>query len=151
VERKEKWEQVLKIDPTQEKSPRVIFTPNTHDLLRVRKWNIENYIELSKRLIKQFPGITFVLTGLSEEKEELEQFGKEVGENYFINLAGDTDFEDLLTLYTLCDVLVTNYRVPPILQRLLILIYVVLFGPETTCLVLTDWRTCAYFVCQSCM
>lgn len=131
VERKEKWEQVLKIDLTQEKSPRVIFTPNTHDLLRVRKWNIENYIELSKRLIKQFPGITFVLTGLSEEKEELEQFGKEVGENYFINLAGDTDFEDLLTLYTLCDVLVTNDSGPAHFATTSNIDIVVLFGPET--------------------
>ncbi len=131
-ERLEKWIKLLGKDSlTRGKTPYVILTPNTHDLLRVRKWDIENYITLSKKLIEKFPDITFILTGFQEEKESLKVLEKELGEKYLINLAGETDFEDLLTLYTLCDVLVTNDSGPAHFATTSDIDIIVLFGPET--------------------
>ncbi|MGC8739350.1 MAG: glycosyltransferase family 9 protein [Candidatus Hydrogenedens sp.] len=130
--RLEKWKKLLgKDNVTNQNKPYIIFTPNTHDLLHVRKWDIENYIQLAKKLIDQYPDITFVLTGFLEERESLTRFENELGGNYFINLAGETDFEDLLTLYTLCDVLVTNDSGPAHFATTSDINIVVLFGPET--------------------
>ncbi len=130
-ERLEKWIKVLGKESAPEDRQYVIFNPNVHDLLRVRKWDLENYKSLAKKLIDTFPNIFFVLTGFAEEKEPLNSLVKEVGENYFLNLAGETDFEDLLTLYTLCDVLVTNDSGPAHFATTSNIDIVVMFGPET--------------------
>ena len=131
-ERLEKWKKLLgKDNEANQNKPYIIFTPNTHDLLRVRKWDIENYLKLARKLIEKFSNITFVLTGFLEERESLNRFEKEIGGNYFINFAGKTDFEDLLTLYTLCDVLVTNDSGPAHFATTSDIDIVVLFGPET--------------------
>ncbi|HOK09159.1 MAG TPA: glycosyltransferase family 9 protein [Candidatus Hydrogenedens sp.] len=131
-ERKRKWEQRLGIDPTHgKKKPYVILTPNPCDLLRVRKWPFENYFSLCEKLIQRYPEIVFVLTGFAEEREELSKFERTFGTDYFINTAGETDFEDLLTLYNLCDVLVTNDSGPAHFATTSTIGIVVLFGPET--------------------
>lgn len=130
-ERLEKWQKVLGIKETGRKKYYVILTPNPNDLLRVRKWNIENYLILAKKIIDTFTDVVFVLTGLPEEKEILMGFEQELDKERCINLAGETDFEDLLTLYTLCDVLITNDSGPAHFATTSDIDIVVLFGPET--------------------
>lgn len=131
-ERLEKWRKRIGIDEeVGRKKHYVILTPNPQDLLRVRKWSIENYITLSKKILDKFPGTFFVLTGFLEERQLLNQLWEELGKTNCINLAGETDFEDLLTLYTLCDVLVTNDSGPAHFATTSDIDIVVLFGPET--------------------
>lgn len=132
-EKLEKWRNYLTSHFSNLDEPiYVILNPNPNDLLKVRKWDIDNYIELAKKLIERYPKVRFVITGMEDEKKKLEVIEESVGKDKSINLAGNTDLEDLMTLYLICDVLITNDSGPahfastsPDIE------IIVMFGPET--------------------
>jgi ADP-heptose:LPS heptosyltransferase len=112
----------------------VILNPNAADRIPGRKWPLERYVELARRVLDNFPRATLVISGTESERAGAEAIVDQVGACRVIDLAGQTTFRELLTLYTLSTVLVTNDSGPAHFASMTACEVVVLFGPETPAL-----------------
>ena len=112
--------------------PIVLLNPNASDLLPLRRWPTERFIELGRRILDEHPQVTIAVTGAPSEQEEAERIAEKIGPHRrVISLAGHTTLRELIVLYTLADVLVTNDSGPGHFSSLTDITSVVLFGPET--------------------
>lgn len=109
----------------------VILNANAGDLLPLRKWDQRNYEELARRLIAAFPGLWVGFTGSPDEAPVIEGLARSVGSERSICLAGRTTLRQLLVLFGLAEVLVTNDSGPAHFGALTSVDVVALFGPET--------------------
>lgn len=112
-------------------SPIVILNPNASDLLPLRKWDVGRFVELTHRLVQRYPNIRIAVTGGPTERAAAETLSNAVGSDRVVSFAGQTTLRELLTLYTLADVLVTNDSGPGHFASLTPVHAIVLFGPET--------------------
>ena len=110
--------------------PIVLLNPNAGDLLPLRRWPNERFVELGRRIQFEHPRATVVITGAPAERKAAEQIARRIGPDA-INLAGHTSLRDLIVLYTMADVLVTNDSGPGHFSSLTNITAIVLFGPET--------------------
>lgn len=110
--------------------PIVLLNPNASDLLPLRRWPTERFIELGKRILDEHPDVTIAITGAPDEREAAERIARQISPNA-ISLAGHTTLRELIVLYTMADVLVTNDSGPGHFSSLTDITSVVLFGPET--------------------
>ena len=111
--------------------PLILLNANASDLLPLRRWPIDRYAELAKRLVQQLPDAHVVFTGLASEAEASSALARSVGSQRCHSLAGRTTLRELLVLYTLSEVLVTNDSGPAHFATLTPVNVVTLFGPET--------------------
>jgi ADP-heptose:LPS heptosyltransferase len=111
--------------------PIVILNPNASDLLPLRKWPTERFQALAERVLAAYPNALVVLTGASSERAGTETLCRGLGSPRVVSVAGETSLPELLTLYSLADVLVTNDSGPGHFASLTPVHAIVLFGPET--------------------
>ena len=111
--------------------PIVILNPNASDLLPLRKWPTERFQVLAERLLAAYPNGLVVLTGAPSERAAAEALCRSLGSPRVVSVAGETSLRELLTLYSLADVLVTNDSGPGHFASLTPVHAIVLFGPET--------------------
>ena len=116
------------------RTPIIVLNPNSGDLLRVRKWPAERFLEIGRRLLAAYPDCALVVIGTPAERESAEAFCRALGSPNAVSLAGKTSLRDLVVLFTLCDVLVTGDSGPAHFASLTDIEVVVLFGPETPAL-----------------
>ena len=110
--------------------PIILLNPNASDLLPLRKWAGERFVELGKRLLAEYPGARIGVTGAPAEREAADRLCAQIGEGA-VSFAGKTNLRELLALYTVANVLVTNDSGPAHFASLTPVHTVVLFGPET--------------------
>jgi ADP-heptose:LPS heptosyltransferase len=130
----ERHEQREKLRGMGISGPVIILNPNAGDLLPLRKWAGENYVLLAQRLLDRHPECFVLLTGSPEEMAESEALVRRVASPRCCSVAGQTTLRQLMTLYTLADILVTNDSGPAHFAALTEIDVVVLFGPETPAL-----------------
>ena len=82
-------------------------------------------------LLAQVPDVLIVITGAPEERSEAERLCKTVGHERCVNSAGVFDFAELVPLYTISEVMLTNNSGPAHFSSVTPLRTFVLFGPET--------------------
>ena len=111
-------------------APLVLLNPNCSDLLPLRAWPAQRYVELAQRLLSYDPCIRIAMTGAPAERVQVEALVQAVGSDRCISIAGRTTLRELLTAYTLADVLVTNDSGPAHFATLTPVDVVTLFGPE---------------------
>jgi ADP-heptose:LPS heptosyltransferase len=111
-------------------SPLVLLNPNASDLLPLRRWATERFIELGKRILANHPDATIAITGAPDEAAAAEAIARQIGPAA-ISLAGHTTLRELIVVYTLADVLVTNDSGPGHFASMTDVTSIVLFGPET--------------------
>jgi ADP-heptose:LPS heptosyltransferase len=111
--------------------PVFVLNPNASDLLPLRKWETARFGELATRILAAYPGGLVVLTGAPSEQAAAEALCRSLGSPRATSVAGQTTLRELLTLYTLANVLVTNDSGPGHFASLTPVHAVVLFGPET--------------------
>jgi ADP-heptose:LPS heptosyltransferase len=113
--------------------PIVLLNPNCSDLLPLRRWPDESFIDLAHRILDQWPDSLVILTGAPSEQEGAEILVKQIDRppSRCISLAGHTTLREIFALYTLSSVLVTNDSGPGHFASLTPIGEVVLFGPET--------------------
>ena len=111
--------------------PLILLNANCSDLLPLRKWDMANYIELARRLLEQYPDVYIGLTGAPNEAKDVEQVAREVDSPRCLNFAGKTSMDELLSLYSISRVLVTNDSGPAHFATLTPIKTITLFGPET--------------------
>ena len=111
--------------------PIVVLNPNASDLLPLRKWETSRFGDLARRILKSYPGSQIVLTGAPGERAAADGLAQSLGSDRVKSVAGQTTLPELLTLYSLADVLVTNDSGPGHFASLTPVHAIVLFGPET--------------------
>ncbi len=116
---------------TADFSPLVLLNANASDLLPLRRWPTERYVELARRLLAASGRLRIGFTGAPDEAPAIERLVAEVDDPRCVSLAGKTTLQDLLVVYTLADVLVTNDSGPGQFAQLTDIRSVILFGPET--------------------
>jgi ADP-heptose:LPS heptosyltransferase len=109
----------------------VLLNANASDLMPLRRWPEERYVELARRLLERYPEMHVGFTGSCAEMPAVAQLVQKVDSNRCLNFAGKTTLRQLLTLCSLADVLVTNDSGPAHFASLTPVDVVVLFGPET--------------------
>ncbi|MBU1061603.1 MAG: hypothetical protein KJ957_01585 [Candidatus Omnitrophica bacterium] len=109
--------------------PIIILNPNTADLLPIRRWPEENFIKLGKLIQEGLPRSTILITGTVKEKQKADLIASKIGKA--TSVAGLTSLKDLLTLYSIADILVTNDSGPALFSSLTPVKAIILFGPET--------------------
>lgn len=108
----------------------VILNVNASDLLPLRRWPLANFIGLAKRLIER-PDVLIVLIGIASEAEESRKVLAAIGAERCIDLVGRTTLKELIVLFELSDLLVSNDSGPPHFANLTALPTINLFGPES--------------------
>jgi len=111
--------------------PIIVLNPNASDMLPLRKWPRERFVELGGLILEHYPEAYLVITGTKAERPAASEVAAEIGSARAINLAGRTSLRDLLTLFSLADVLVTNDSGPSHFAALTGIHNIALFGPET--------------------
>lgn len=112
-------------------APIVVLNPNASDLLPLRKWQTAKFADLARRILDAYPQAKIVLTGGPSERAAAEQLCADIASPRVASMAGDTSLTELLTLYSVADVLVTNDSGPGHFSSLTPVHAIVLFGPET--------------------
>ena len=112
-------------------NPLVLINPNSSEIFPLRKWPVNYYAQLCSELLVKIPQCVLVITGLSSEKADAMYIQSQVQSSRCIDFTGQVNFRELLALYSLASLMVTNDSGPAHFASLLRLPTVVLFGPET--------------------
>ncbi len=108
----------------------VLLNANASDIVPLRKWPMESFVELGKKLLDN-PSITIILTGSKDEQQECEILTRTINPDRVINYSGKTSFKELITLYSISDLLITNDSGPVHFASTTDIPILALFGPET--------------------
>jgi ADP-heptose:LPS heptosyltransferase len=109
----------------------VILNPNSGDLVPLRRWPTDRYVALAQGLLGRHDDLAVVVTGAPSERDAAAQVVERVGSPRCVSVAGRTTLTELLTLYHLAEVMVTNDSGPAHYATLTPMDTVALFGPET--------------------
>jgi ADP-heptose:LPS heptosyltransferase len=99
--------------------------------LPLRKWDGARYVDLASRLLAADPDLRIAFTGAPSEAAAAKALVRQVGSPRCFSLAGATTMRQLIVLYTLADLLVTNDSGPAHFASLTGIDVITLFGPET--------------------
>lgn len=116
----------------------ILLNSNISDreVIPLRKWPDDRYVELAKLILAGIPNAFVLLTGSSQEASTIARLEATVGHDHCRSVAGKTTLRELLTLYSMSAVMVTNDSGPAHFATMTDIDVVVLFGPETPLL----WR-----------
>ncbi len=109
----------------------ILINANASDLLPQRRWLPEYFADVSQFLLDQFEDALLVATGAPAEKEYVQQVVDQVNDPRFVNSAGLFQFEELVPLYSISTLMLTNDSGPAHFSSVTPLKVFVLFGPET--------------------
>ena len=137
-----------------ERSKIILLNPNASQLLPIRKWPLERFIKLAEKLLK-VKDVFLVITGTKAEGEDAKAICNHVRSERCIDFTGKTSFKELIDLYNVSKVLVTNDSGPAHFASLTDINIVVLFGPETPKIYspLSEDCECVYsnYACSPCV
>lgn len=134
VEAEEAERLVTNVTGGRSRAPLVLLNANASDLLPLRRWPAERYVELARRLVERYPQVVVAFTGAPDEAAVASALAASVRSERCVSLAGRTTIRQLLAVYSRAEVLVTNDSGPAHFAALTPIDVVVLFGPETPAL-----------------
>ena len=109
----------------------ILLNANAGDLLPLRRWPQERYSVLARRILDELPEVYVAFTGIKREGAAVDDLVRAVDSPRCFSLAGSTTLRELLIIYGLSEVLVTNDSGPAHFAVLTPINVVTLFGPET--------------------
>lgn len=128
----EEVKEIVRRVTNQDREPRLILlNANTGDLLPLRRWPRDRYVDLASRLLDHYPEAFVGLTGSPGEAAGAQELVDAIGSDRCVNFGGTTTLRQLLILYFLAEVMVTNDSGPAHYSALSPIDVVTLFGPET--------------------
>ncbi len=111
---------------------RLILINPDPGLLAIRGWGYDRFAELAKRILAAEPEAVIVLTGLQRSRSDCARMKEQIGSERCINFAGfDEGLTDLLSLFFLGDLLITNDSGPAHFATLSQIPTVTLYGPAS--------------------
>lgn len=111
--------------------PLVLLNPNTSDLLPIRRWPTERWVELGKRILEEHPRAVIAITGAPSEAAGADAVRAAIGSPRAVSLAGKTTLREVIVLYTISDILITNDSGPGHFSAMTDVTSIVFFGPES--------------------
>lgn len=149
------WNILKEVNPNAGKAKKlVLVNPNASKLISIRKWPLSSYARLVKKLL-QDKGIYVAITGVQSEKPDAQYICNFVKNKRVMDITGKTTLKELLDLFNIGDILITNDSGPAHFASLTNIHIVVFFGPETPKLYkpLTDKCTVMYsnYACSPCV
>jgi len=108
----------------------ILMNPNASELIPIRRWPSDRYVKLAKKLLLH-PNVFIILTGSLSERTESEEIKTAINSSRCLNLAGRTSFSELIDLYTIADILITNDSGPVHFSAMTKIRSFIFFGPET--------------------
>lgn len=133
----------------------ILINSNSSEIFPLRKWPIDNFARLCQRLLNEIPKCRLVITGVASEQKDARYIMARVDDARCIDFTGRTTFRELLALYSMAELMITNDSGPAHFASLLDLPTIVLFGPETPSLYgpLGDKHRDLYaeFACSPCV
>ncbi len=109
----------------------VILNPNSSEALPLRRWPMESYLALTERLLTQYPDVAIAITGAPSEREDAAFICNRLPQFPIVDLSGFTTMEEVIALYHIADLLITNDSGPAQFSALAKLRTITFFGPET--------------------
>ena len=132
----------------------VVVNPNASKLFAMRKWPLENYASLIGMLLED-GDIYVAITGVKSEKADADYICGLVKDKRVLDLTGKTTLRQLVDLYNMAKILITNDSGPAHFACLTTVHVVVFFGPElpNRYKPLTDRCTVVYtnYACSPCV
>lgn len=107
----------------------IIFNPSAGEI-PIRAWPVEKYIELGKRILAD-PRNVIILMGAGADLETTEQVHQALNQERCIQFTGRTTFPELMDLFSISDILITNDSGPAHFASLTPIRNFIFFGPET--------------------
>jgi len=107
----------------------VVMNPNASAKFPMRRMPIESFTELAHQLLED-PEVFILIPGVASEKPDAEYICSRVLSPRALDLTGQTTLNELLHLFDLAHVLVTNDSGPAHFAALTRIHVVVFFGPE---------------------
>ena len=127
---------VKQLCPNWNNEKLVLLNVNASDLLPQRRWLPENFVAVAQHLLKEFDDVLLVATGAPKEREYVGNVVETVNDERFVNSAGVFKFEELVSLYSISAMMLTNDSGPAHFAAVTNLKVFVIFGPETPALYL---------------
>ena len=109
----------------------VLINPNASEMLPLRRWMPERFVEVIRRILAANNDVLVVITGAPSERREAEKMVAQCASDRCISFAGQSALGDLPVLYSLAALMVTNDSGPAHFAAASGLPTIVLFGPET--------------------
>jgi len=107
----------------------VILNPNASKRFPMRRLPLDGYADLARQLLED-PELFVIITGVADEKADAQYLCERVGSPRLIDLTGATTMMELLHLFDLAHVLISNDSGPAHFAALTRVHVVVFFGPE---------------------
>jgi ADP-heptose:LPS heptosyltransferase len=132
----------------------VIVNPNASPWISIRKWPLTSYAALVRRLLMD-KALYVVIIGVASERPEAAYLCQAVQSERVLDLTGKTSLPDLLHLFNLSTVLITNDSGPAHFATLTTIHTIVFFGPETPTLYRPLGNNCTvmytHYACSPCV
>lgn len=109
----------------------VLLNVNASDLLPQRRWLPENFATVARHLLTNFDNVLLVGTGAPAERDYVQNVVDMVDDPRFVNSAGLFKFDELVPLYSISHMMLTNDSGPAHFAAVTGLKVFVIFGPET--------------------
>ncbi len=107
----------------------IILNPSAGEI-PIRAWPVEKYIELGKRLLAD-PGNVIILMGAGADGKTTREVHQALAHERCIQFTGQTTFPELMDLFSISHLLVTNDSGPAHFASMTPIENFVFFGPET--------------------
>jgi len=107
----------------------VVINPNASDKFPMRRWPLESFTELARQLLDD-PEVFVLITGLASDRADAQSMCAQLESPRALDLTGQTTMIELLHLFDLAHVLVTNDSGPAHFAALTGIHEIVFFGPE---------------------
>lgn len=114
--------------------PIVLINPNASELLPQRRWMPDHFAALIQTILENNAEHLVLITGAPAEQAQAEKLCRNVANPRCINFAGQVKFNELVPLYNVAKLMVTNDSGPGHFSAVTPLKTFVIFGPETPAL-----------------
>lgn len=124
------WQKLQKINPDVGPGNRLVILNPSAGLLPIRAWPVGNYVQLAERILEDSNNV-IVLTGGKNDGAITGAVAAALKNNRCLDLTCKTTFRELVDLYNVADILLTNDSGPAHFASLTPIRNFVFFGPET--------------------
>lgn len=112
--------------------PFIVIAPTVGKALPVRDYPKEQYVQVAKLLLQEYPKHHIVLAGTNEHAPVCDLIAGEVGRRRCTDFSGKTDsLEELVALFSMSDLLISNDSGNPHFAAFVGTPSLAIFGPET--------------------
>jgi ADP-heptose:LPS heptosyltransferase len=124
------WDKLAALNPEIGPGKKlVVLNPNASKRFPMRRLPLDSYADLARQLLED-PELFVLVTGVADEKPDAVHICAKVGSPRILDLTGATSMNELLHLFNLARVLVTNDSGPAHFACLTNVHVIVFFGPE---------------------